>query len=81
MNVEQLRVLQNTANIAERRIDIKGITPTISGTALERAEHYLAQIKNPYAFQCGNVRVNVAFSPDDNMLVQTLERYLSSRRE
>ena len=79
MNVEQLRALHNTTDITER-IDIKNVTFSMSVTAYERAEHYLAQIKNPYTFICGGLGVNVVFNSTGKALVEVISSYLSSEK-
>lgn len=76
MNVKQLQMLQNSTDTTER-VDIKGIKLDMSLTAPERAKHYLTQIKNPYAFQCGNVRINVVFNSAGKTLTEAMTSYLS----
>jgi hypothetical protein len=38
----------------------------------QRMEQYLNQIKNPYCFRSGEIKVKIAFSPDGNSLDNTL---------
>jgi len=45
-----------------------------------RAEQFLAQIKNPYAFRCGDVAVNLEFSSDGKTLEQAITSYLLSKK-
>lgn len=65
------------ATDAAKRVDIKNVKIDMSTTAHERAQRYLAQIKNPYAFQCGNIRINVVFSSSGKTLTEAMTSYIS----
>ena len=76
MNVKQLQMLQ-IATDAAKHVDIKNVKIDMSASAHERAQQYFAQIKNPYAFRCGNVRINVAFSSSGKTLMEAMTSYIS----
>lgn len=46
-----------------------------------RAQEYLRQIKNPYAFKCGEVAVNIRFSSDGRSLKEALADYLAAAKK
>ena len=78
MTVAQLRQLREVAPIHTDRIDITSIKLDMNAPAAVRAEQYLRQIKNPYAFCCGDVAVNVRFCRDGKSLEQAMHSYLSA---
>ena len=78
MTVTQLRELQNIVPSREQRVDINTIRLDMDAPVAVRAEQYLKQIKNPYAFRCGDVAVNVRFSQDGRTLEQAMQSYLTA---
>jgi len=78
MTASQLRELQNIVPSREQRVDINTIRLDMDAPAAVRAEQYLRQIKNPYAFRCGNVAVNVRFSHGGKPLAQAMQSYLAA---
>jgi len=78
MTAAQLRELQNSVPPREQRVDVTTIQLDMDAPAAVRAEQYLRQIKNPYAFRCGDVAVNVRFSRDGRTLEQAMVSYLSA---
>ncbi|MCL2300147.1 MAG: hypothetical protein FWC27_08400 [Firmicutes bacterium] len=78
MTAAQLRELQNIVPPREQRVNITTITLDMDAPAAVRAEQYLRQIKNPYAFRCGNVAVNVRFCRDGKPLAQAVQSYLTA---
>ena len=64
----------------EDRVDIRGVSIDMDASAPIRAEQFLAQIKNPYAFRCGDVAVNLEFSSDGKTLEQAITSYLLSKK-
>ena len=48
--------------------------------AAQRADQYLAQIKNPYAFKCAGIAVDVEFSSEGKTLEQAITNYLISKK-
>lgn len=44
----------------------------------ERIKSYLQQIKNPYCFKVGNIKVNVAYSDTERTLDDSVAALLSS---
>ena len=78
MTVQQLHELRNTKPTAADRVDVTGIKFDMDAPAAQRAEQYLRQVKNPYAFRCGDVAVNVMFSPTGKPLKHAVESYLTA---
>jgi len=78
MTLAQLRQLQETAPCRADRVDVSGIKIDMDAPIAVRAEQYLKQIKNPYAFRCGDVAVNVRFSQDGRTLEQAMQSYLTA---
>ncbi len=60
------------------RAEIRDIEMDRSIPAERRAESYLRQIKNPYAFKCGETIVNVRFSMDGRSLKDALVSYFAA---
>jgi hypothetical protein len=60
-------------NIEDIKIDM---TPCVN----KRARQFLAQIKNPYAFRCGEIAVNVVFSSEGKSLKESVTSYLSNQK-
>ena len=78
MTVVQLRELQNIVPPREDRVDVCTIAFDMDAPAAVRVEKYLKLVKNPYAFRCGNVAVNVRFSHEGKPLAQAMQSYLTS---
>jgi len=78
MTTAQLRELQNIVPPREQRVDISTIRLDMDAPAAVRAEQYLRQIKNPYAFRCGEVAVNVRFCHNGKPLAQAIQSYLTA---
>jgi len=76
MTLEQLQHLRDNPPARDDRVDIKTIYIDPNLSAVQRAEQYLQQVKNPYAFRVGDIAVNVAFSPNGKPLKETVISYL-----
>lgn len=46
----------------------------------ERLASYLAQIKNPYLFRCGNAVVKISYADTDITLEDRLEQFIRQKR-
>jgi len=79
---QQLKQLQDASINLDRdeRIDIHGISIDREAPASVRAEQFLSQIKNPYAFKCGDVAVNLEFSSEGKTLEQAMTSYFLSKK-
>lgn len=64
MDINKMEV-HNLADIGTVKIDSK--LPLS-----QRMEQYFNQIKNPYCFRSGEIKIKIAFSPDGNSLENTL---------
>jgi hypothetical protein len=78
MTLAHLQLLQGEVPAHTDRVDISGIKLDMGAPAAVRAEQYLKQIKNPYAFRCGDVAVNLRFSRDGRTLEQAMQSYLTA---
>lgn len=73
-----LAQMKNTREVPEERVDIAGIKIDTSAPVDFRAQEYLNRIKNPYAFKCGDIAVNIRFSPEGKGLKKAFSSYLSA---
>lgn len=80
MTVQELLELQNITPCFADRVDITTVKVDTTAPSALRAEQYLSQIKNPYAFQCSGIAVNVKFRPDGKPLKQAIASYLSAQK-
>lgn len=80
MDICQLRTLKSVHPTYEERVDIDNIKIDMTSCVYKRAEQFLEQIKNPYAFRCGEVSVNVVFCPEGKLLKELVTSYLSSQK-
>jgi hypothetical protein len=78
MTTAQLQQLQAAGSAFADRVDVSTVKLDMDAPAAVRAEQYLRQIKNPYAFRCGDVAVNVRFSRDGRTLEQAMQSYLTA---
>ena len=81
MTTKQLQELQRQQPAPEERVDISAVKLDIDAPAHQRAEQYLAQVKNPYAFRCAGIGVNVEFSDGGKPLRQAMQSYLSAQKK
>lgn len=80
MDIYQLRTLKSVHPTYEERVDIGNIKTDMIPCVYERARQFLRQIKNPYAFRCGEVAINISFSPEGKLLKDAITSYLSTQR-
>jgi hypothetical protein len=75
---QQLAQMRSADMSVDDRVDIASVRIDADAPAVSRAEQYLCQIKNPYAFKCGEIAVNVRFSPEGKTLKEAVTSYLSA---
>ena len=80
MTVKQLQELQSNPPSATERVDASDFQIDTDAPALQRAEDFLDQIKNPYAYQCAGVAVNVRFCNEGKSLEQAVRSYLTAHK-
>lgn len=80
MDICQLRTLKSVHPTYEERIDIGNIKIDTTTCAYERAVQFSKQIKNPYAFRCGKISVNVVFSAEEKLLKDAITAYLGVQK-
>ena len=80
MAVRRLHNLKLTTPTRDERVDIQNINIDVDLPITLRAEQYLEQVKNPYAFRCADVAVNIIFSSGGRTLKDVLTTYFSMKR-
>lgn len=80
MDICQLRNLKSVHPTYDERVNIEDIKIDMTPCVYERAGQFLRQIKNPYAFRCGGVAVNIAFSPQGKLLKDVVTAYLNTQK-
>ena len=82
MDRQQLQALRDASQSLsiDDRVDIRNVCVDMDASALIRAEQFISQVKNPYAFRCGDVAVNLEFSPKGKSLEQAIASYLLSKK-
>lgn len=80
MDIYHLQNLKSVPPTHEERVDIGNIKVNMIPCVYERAREFLEQIKNPYAFRCGEIAVNVVFCPEGKLLKDMAISYLSSQK-
>jgi len=80
LTAKQLQELQSEQPSLDERVDISMVKIDMSLPAAQRADQYLAQIKNPYAFKCAGIAVDVEFSSEGKTLEQAITNYLISKK-
>lgn len=80
MDIRQLRTLKSVHPTYEERVDIGNIKIDVTSCASDRARYFLVQIKNPYAFKCGEIAVNAVFCSEGNLLRESIASYLSAQK-
>ena len=79
MTLSQLDALRGTAEVDRSQlVDISTIKTDKNLPAAQRMEQYLAQVKNPYCFLCGDSVVRLRFNDDGNDLKSSLKNYFIS---
>jgi len=81
MTLDELNALRNAADGEIDRaslVDINTVKIDQSLPAAQRAAQYLAQIRNPYCFLCGDVVVHLRFNEEGKDLKTHLKNYFIS---
>lgn len=78
MTKEQLLQLKNAEVSIPERVDIAEVKVDPTMPVALRMEEYLRQIKNPYAFRCGEIAVNLSFSSNGKTLKDAVASYLKA---
>lgn len=59
-------------------VDIRDVKVDLAKPPEERIRSYVEQVKDPYCFRVGNVKVRVAYSGKDNTMTDSFCNLLSS---
>jgi len=73
--------LRTAAPQKEERVDIRSLTIDMDAPVAIRAQQFLEQIKNPYAFMSGEVAVNIEFMTEGKPLREAMVSYLSAQKK
>lgn len=79
--VDTLAELKNTVPNDDELVDITSVKVDMSKSSLDRAVQYLSQIKNPYAFRCEDVKINLLFCSEGKTLTQSVHDYFAGRKK
>ena len=72
MSPQELQVLRAADPPREKRVDARNVIVDTDAPVAARVQRYLEQIKNPYAFMCGDIAVNIEFSPAGKTLREAM---------
>ena len=81
MTSQDLQAIQKANPPKEDRVDASSVSIDMDSPVAVRAQQYLAQIKNPYAFRCGDIGVNIEFTPDGKTLREAMVSYLTAQSQ
>ena len=79
MTVQELQALENSDPPRDERVDIKSVSVDMDAPVAIRVQQLLDQVKNPYAFMCGDIAVNIEFTPEGKPLNDAMASYLSAQ--
>jgi hypothetical protein len=80
VTLEELCALRDTDPALEDRVDIRTVHVDADAPIAERMTQYLSQIKNPYAFRCGDYAINLRFNPEGRSLNDSIKAYLMMKK-
>ena len=63
------------------RVDICSVPIDMDAPVAVRAQQFVEQIKNPYAFMCGDLAVNIEFTPGGRRLREAMVSYLTALKK
>ena len=64
----------------ESLVDIRNVSVDSNLPFIEKAEMFLAQIKNPYCFKCGDVIVKINYANTETTIDDCMEGFYRSLR-
>ena len=64
----------------EQLTDIRDIHIEKNASKSERIASYLKQVSHPYLLRCGEVAIEISFSPDGPPLQELLQEYLARQK-
>lgn len=81
MTLQELQALEADDPPKEERVDIRNVSVDMDAPVATRIQQLLKQVRNPYAFKCGDVAVNIEFMPDGKPLSEAMVSYLSAQKK
>ena len=79
MDPQKLHELRCADPPKEDRVDICTVPIDMEAPVGIRAQRFVEQIKNPYAFMCGDLAVNIEFTPGGRRLRDAIVSFLSAK--
>ena len=81
ISIAELETMQASRPAREALIDIQDVQIDTALPIAERAQDYIAKIKNPYYFLHGDSAVNISFAPNGADLKGRLRSYFISCKQ
>ena len=81
LTIEGLQQLKKANGATVKRADIADVQIDMDAPLFTRFETFLAQIRNPYYFCCGNIAVNIEYSNEGKTLKDAVSSYLSTKKD
>jgi len=81
MTQQELQALQTTDPPKEERVDINTIAIDTEAPIAIRVQQFLEQVKNPYAYKCGDVAVNIEFTPKGKSLREAMISHFTAQKK
>jgi len=80
MTPQELHALRTADPPKIERVDINRVTIDMNAPVSVRARQFLEQVKSPYAFRCGDIAVNIEFTPEGKPLREAVKSYLIAQK-
>lgn len=79
MTLEEMKAVDARTVNRDDLVDIRDVHIDRTMSKEERLKSFVAQVKNPYVFRCGDVVVKSVFAETDLTLEDCMEHYLRNR--
>ena len=79
MTIEEMKEVDVRTVDPDTLVDIDDVAVDASLPREERIRSFLAQIRNPYCFKCGDMVVKISHADTDVTLEERMEHYLRTR--
>ena len=76
MTIEEMKEVDVRTVDPDTLVDIDDVVVDASLPREERIRSFLAQIRNPYCFKCGDMVVKISHADTDVTLEERMEHYL-----
>ena len=79
MTIKEMKEIDVRTVDPDTLVDIDDVMVDASLPQEERIRSFLAQIRNPYCFKCGDMVVKISHADTDVTLEERMEHYLRTR--